>query len=241
MGQILLIVHQESSEPGLVGQVLQDSGCSLDIRRPCLGQALPKTLDEHDGVIVFGGPMSANDDDTLPFIRTELDWIAATLAAETPFLGICLGGQLLARVLGAKVAPHPEDSVEIGYLPIAPTAAGADFPNTVYQWHREGFELPHGAELLARGDRFPHQAFRYGRAYGLQFHPEITAALIDRWTTVAADHLDRPDAQPRATQLENHARYGVAVEQWLRSFLRQWLQGSTISDRPPLLQELGTP
>lgn len=231
MSKILVIVHQENSNCGLVGQILEENGNSLDIRRPCLGESLPDTLDGYAGAIVFGGPMSANDDHTLPFIRTELEWIERAIASGKPYLGICLGAQLLARTLGAKVKPHPKEIVEIGYVPIRPTAVAPDFPTTVYHWHQEGFDLPQGAILLAQSDEFPNQAFRYGKSiYGLQFHPEMNEMLLDRWTTNGADQLTRPGARSRDEQLQDHARYSAAVEQWLRRFLSQWLAEAAYSD-----------
>lgn len=227
MKQILLVVHQETSDPGLVGQILRSHGYSLDIRCPALQQKLPTTLDNHDAVVIFGGPMSANDDKTLPFIRAELEWIPLALTSGKPFLGICLGAQMLARVLGATVASHPEEVREIGYVPITPTAKGADdFDQLlhVYHWHQEGFELPSGATLLATGKVFPNQAFRYGQsAYGVQFHPEITAEMMDRWTAVAADQLTLPGAQPRDEQLQQHQLYSSATAKWLDRFLERWL------------------
>ncbi|MBD2089017.1 gamma-glutamyl-gamma-aminobutyrate hydrolase family protein [Microcoleus sp. FACHB-1515] len=231
MSQILVIVHQENSNCGLVGQILEENGYELDVRRPCLSESLPDTLDDYAGAIVFGGPMSANDDQTLPFIRTELEWIERAIASGKPYLGICLGAQLLARSLGAKVRPHPQEIVEIGYVPIRPTVAAPDFPTTVYHWHQEGFELPQGAVLLAQSDEFPNQAFRYGDSvYGLQFHPEMNEMLLDRWTTNGIDQLTRPGARSRAEQFQDHARYGAAVEAWLRRFLPQWLQAKSLSD-----------
>lgn len=224
--KVLIVVHQPDSNPGLVGQLLQELGYTLDIRCPAIEQPLPTTLEQHEAVIVFGGPMSVNDGD-LPFIQTELAWIPTVLAAEKPYLGICLGAQLLAKVLGATVAPHPQELREIGYFPIAPTAAGEpEFERSlyVYHWHKEGFEVPPGAVLLAEGQTFANQAFRYGRsAYGVQFHPEITQAMIETWTTKVPEQLLLPGAQALEQHVAGHAQHSAAVKQWLEKFLQHWL------------------
>lgn len=228
MKKILLIIHQKTSSPGLVGQLLSCDGYELDRRCPSIGDELPHTLDSHEAVVIFGGAMSANDSETLPFIRTELDWISKILASGKPFLGICLGAQLLARVLGAKVTPHPESLTEIGYFPILPAESAEkpfDSPRYVYHWHREGFELPAGAIKLAEGEIFKNQAFRYGEsAYGVQFHPEMTRTMMEKWTTEGADQLTLPGAQSRDEQLTKHALYGNDCEIWLQGFLRFWLR-----------------
>jgi GMP synthase (glutamine-hydrolysing) len=227
---LLVIVHQPTSSPGRVGDILRAWGYPLDVRCPAVDHPLPASLDRHSGVLVFGGPMSANDDHRA-FIRQELDWIPLALEAAKPYLGICLGAQLLARTLGATVAPHPAGQREIGYYPVMPTALGREVlprPLMVYQWHQEGFDLPQGSHLLATGQAFPHQVFRYGRwAYGLQFHPEITAAMVNHWTTEGADQLRCPGAQARPWHLSRHRLYSPAVEAWLRSFLAQWLGAGT--------------
>lgn len=226
MKQILLIVHQQTSNPGVVGRILRDRGYTLDIRCPREHEELPTTMDNHDAVVIFGGPMSANDQE-MPFIRTELDWIPVALDTHKPFLGICLGAQLLARVLGATVAPHPENKVDIGYLPVVPTQIGRDYFNgalNFYHWNREGFELPPGTVLLALGETFVNQAYRYGEtAYGLQFHPEMTTDMIERWTTLGAEQLKFPGTQSRDQQMQHHAIYKAAVEDWLKRFLNLWI------------------
>lgn len=225
--KILLIVHQETSDPGLVGQILQEAGYTLDIRCPAIGTALPETLDDYAGAVVFGGPMSANDDVSLPFIQTELSWISIALSSGKPYLGICLGAQLLARVLGATVAPHPNELREIGYVPIQPVAEPGNpllSLTHVYHWHKEGFELPQGSSLLAKGPVFPNQAFQYGNAYGIQFHPEITQNMINHWVAQVPEQLCLPGAQPYEEHLKGHDRYAAQVEHWLRNFLMQeWL------------------
>src|SRR5512141_2476098 len=118
---VLIVLHQESSTPGRVGNALRALGHPLDIRRPRFGDPLPETLEHHAGAVIFGGPMSANDPDD--YVRREIDWIEVPLREQRPFLGICLGAQMLAGQLGAQVAPHREGRVEVGYYPIRPTAA----------------------------------------------------------------------------------------------------------------------
>ena len=227
MKKILIIVHQASSNPGLVGQILKDNGYELDIKVPSIGDELPKTMDNYEAAVIFGGPMSANDDQALPHIRTELEWIPVALDSGKPFLGICLGAQLLAKVLGAKVMPHPEGVREIGYFPIQATPEGKNQLGSlqyVYHWHQEGFELPAGTTKLAEGETFVNQAFCYGdKAYGFQFHPEITRSLMKLWMTKAADQLTLPGAQPSAQQLQNQTLYGKQGEQWITDFLPAWL------------------
>ena len=114
---VLIVLHQEHSTPGRVGQGLKAMGARLDIRRPSLDEPLPKTLAGHDGVIVFGGPMCAND--SCDWIRREIDWLAVPLKEDKPFLGICLGAQMLALQLGARVFGYDDKRSEIGYFPIA--------------------------------------------------------------------------------------------------------------------------
>jgi GMP synthase (glutamine-hydrolysing) len=222
---VLIVLHQESSTAGRVGHALQQRGFPLDIRRPRLGDPLPASLADHAGVIVFGGPMSVNDPDD--FIHREIDWLAVPLRERKPLLGICLGAQMLARHLGARVFPHADGHAEIGYYPIRPTEAGLavcdPWPEQVYQWHREGFDLPLGTELLAEGDAFPVQAFRYGRAYALQFHPDVTHATICRWTTRGHDRMQMPGAKPRTAHFADRAVHDPAGRAWLTAFLSQWL------------------
>jgi GMP synthase (glutamine-hydrolysing) len=223
--KILIVLHSERSTPGRVGLMLVEKGYELDIRRPCLGDALPDTLAEHAGAVIFGGPMSANDSDE--FIRREIDWIGVPLAEGKPFLGICLGAQMMAKQLGATVGPHPEEIVEIGYYLLAPTAAGAAlgaWPKVVYHWHREGFTLPQGAELLASSNAFENQAYRFGQAaFGIQFHPEVTRLMMHRWSVSGAHRFVLKGAQHGSDHLAGNLLYDPAVKAWLWDFLDLWL------------------
>lgn len=136
-----------------------------------------------DCLIVMGGPMSANDESLYPWLAPEKRFIAEAIASSKGVLGICLGAQLIASSLGAKVFANPER--EIGWFPIQPppgasrSAFSSPFqvPQEVFHWHGETFELPPGATQLARSDACEHQAFSIGdRVLGLQFHLETTAA-----------------------------------------------------------------
>ncbi len=218
---VLIVLHQERSSPGRVGQMLEEKGFSLDIRRPVLGQLLPETLENHAGAVVFGGPMSANDPDD--FVRREIDWLNVPLRENKPFLGICLGAQMLVRHLGGKVEADREERTEIGWYPIRPTEHGRllmPWPKMVYHFHREGFSLPHGAKLLATGDIYPNQAFRYGEnAWGVQFHAELTRAMMHRWVVHGAHRFVLPNAQQGREHLEGRMIFDAPLKAWLSAFL----------------------
>jgi GMP synthase (glutamine-hydrolysing) len=224
--KVLIIVHQAHSTPGRVGELLEQRGCTLDRRCPNLGDLLPCDLSPYAATVLFGGPQSANDDH-LPGIRAELDWLEQTaLPSDRPLLGICLGAQMIARVLGAKVGPHPDGLVEIGYHAIHPTVAGQaylDGPTFFYQWHRETFEIPRSAVHLAHNEAFDGQAFRYNdHIYGLEFHPEMTRTMIECWTGSerGASMLSLRGAQARELQLECYDRHAPVTDRWLDWFLR---------------------
>lgn len=227
---VLIVLHQEQSSPGRVGHALRQRGYSLDIRRPPLGDTLPNSVADHSGLVVFGGPMSANDTDA--WITEELRCIETFTKTDTPYLGLCLGAQMLCRVMGARVYKHSDEETEIGYYPLKPTKIGsvlsqqwgADWPSHVYHWHREGFDLPKQAELLAEGSTFPNQAFKLGKSgFGFQFHPEVTYAMICRWTVRAFEKMHHKGAQEPYQHRAGWYAYDYAVKQWLDGFLDQWL------------------
>jgi GMP synthase (glutamine-hydrolysing) len=182
--------------------------------------------------------MCANDE--CDWMRREIDWLDVPLAEGKPFLGICLGAQMLARALGARVFTYEDKRSEIGYVPIEPNAAAdrlcaEPFPRSVYQWHTDGFDLPAGAELLATGAKdFPNQAYRYGKtAIGLQFHPEVTYHMMCRWTIRGAERLTRPGAQPRPGHLGGWYQHDGRVADWLEAFLPAWTEGRLGEARAP--------
>lgn len=227
---VLIVLHQETSSAGRVGYVLRQMGFRLDIRRPPLGDPLPRDVENYAGVVVFGGPMSANDDDD--WLHQELNLIERSLKRDAPFLGICLGAQMLCRVLGARVYKHNEGQVEIGYYPVWPTpegqslshAIGVSWPTHVYHWHREGFDLPANAVALAEGPTFPLQAYCHDRtAFGLQFHPEVTYAMMCKWTVTSYDRMQHPGSREAREHLTGWFQHDHAVATWLKPFLLHWL------------------
>jgi len=230
---VLIVVHRREAQPGNVGHWLRAQGYRLDMRCPRFGDPLPETLENHAGVIVFGGPMSANDPDG--YLRREIDWLRVPLMENKPYFGICLGAQMLAKHLGAAVSHHAEGLVEVGYYPIAATDEARSllpWPDQVYHWHCEGFAMPAGAKLIASGAAFENQAFQYGSsAFGVQFHPEMTLAMIHRWTTVAGHRLTQAGARPKQEHIAAHCIHGTPLKEWLGRFLHLWLASGAIAER----------
>jgi GMP synthase (glutamine-hydrolysing) len=152
--------------------------------RPLAGQPLPPP-EEIAGVVAMGGPMNVDELDRFPGLAAEREWLAGAVAAGTPALGICLGAQLLARALGAEVRPGARK--ELGFHRVAvhdpddPVLGGLAPSAEVLHWHGDVFELPPGATPLASSELTEHQAFRHGDAWGVLFHPEADAALVDAW------------------------------------------------------------
>lgn len=224
---ILVILHRACGDTGKIGQILTTHGYSLDIRCPLEGDSLPSPKG-YAGVVVFGGIMSANDCKKLPAIRAEIDWIPTVINANVPYLGICLGAQLLARALGAGVSRKSDESVEIGFHHVRPTRQNCSVlpPRGLrfYQWHLEGFSIPNDCERLAESDNFPNQAFMLNdKTIGLQFHPEATREMIDCWVQREPENLRLSGAQSYKTQVELYREADLEVTAWLEVFLARWL------------------
>ena len=228
MKTALFILHQQTSEAGDIANKLKIRGFNFEIRRPSLGDSLPTNLNNYSAIVVFGGPMSANDNDE--FMKKEIDWIGQVLQSEVPFLGICLGAQILVKYLGCKVEKKPKEFSEIGFYKIQPTENGIEMfqsQDVFYQFHTEGFELPSGCELLAKGDIFTNQAFRYKNCYGLQFHPEVNIYLHLKWlflVLIKKPHiLFKNGAQNIFYQLWLRIKYNSSISRWLDDFLDNYL------------------
>ena len=196
---------------------------------PAHGAPIPKNTKDCDALVIYGGIQSANDVKEKPYIAAELDWISNWLASDRPALGICLGAQLLAKSLGGEISGHHEGIFEVGFHKINPTAQANGFlkePAYFYQWHGEGFSIPDSCELLATGDVFQNQAFRYRHnTYGVQFHPEVSKNVMNSWLSVAGEILHTTKgAHSAEKQRTDEARYGNKMGKWCRNFLEDWYQ-----------------
>jgi GMP synthase (glutamine-hydrolysing) len=181
-GPWAVLQHVPFEGPGLITEVAAAHGLDLVVHRLDRGEPLP-VAGEVAGLVVMGGPMGAHDDADHPWLAAERDLLATAVGRGVPVLGVCLGAQLLAAALGARVVPGPAPEIGLGTVTLTDDGladpvlgpAGPDLP--VLHWHGDTFDLPDGAVLLASSDRYRHQAFRLGtRAYGLQFHVEIGTA-----------------------------------------------------------------
>jgi len=182
---------------GLIESLIRRNGWQMETIEPARGQGLPENLDGIAAVIILGGPMSANDTDIYPFLQDELTFIEKVLAEEMPFLGICLGAQLLAKTCGARVFRAPQG--EIGWHSIDITEEGQkdilfrDIAKNimVFQWHEDTFGIPEKGRHLAKSDVCRNQAFKIGsNAYGIQFHIETTEDMVKSWMAGLEENID---------------------------------------------------
>lgn len=231
MKPILILQHLSADGPAHFGTWLQRQGVPFEVRNTEAGDGFPDHLREHAALAVLGGEMSAND--PLPSLRRAEDLIRQAMAAGLPVIGHCLGGQLMARALGARIGDAP--APEVGWHPIdlRPGAAsrhwfGDRAPATVFQWHYEAFELPPGADWLASSAACPRQAFAIGPHLGLQFHLEVDADKLRNWA--AADDARwqaaserHPTVQGAAALLDGLARELPAQQALADRVYARWL------------------
>ena len=197
MKPVLVIQHVSHERLGTFEPVFTQAGVA--IRSLSVGEstAVWPRIDEIAGVVSMGGPQSVYEPATYPWIKQELAFLSQAVAAWRPILGVCLGAQMLAAALGAKVTKNPQK--EIGWYPLMRESGAAGDPmfelfgqtETVFQWHGDTFTLPNGAVRLASSPLCQEQAFRYGdNVYGLQFHVEVTEAIIRAWMRVPVNKAE---------------------------------------------------
>lgn len=200
----LAVQHVAAEAPNAIATALETAGVALDVARVDRGEPLPADAAGLSALVVMGGPMGVADAGRLEHIRDEMRLIEAALRREVPVVGICLGSQLLAHVLGARVAPA--GFLELGWLPVSLTPEAAGDPLlgacpprfTALHWHGDAFDLPRGAVHLARSERTAFQAFRHGRAWGFLFHLEADAAQVEEMARAFPEEVVRGGSSAEA-------------------------------------------
>lgn len=234
---ILVLQHVSCEPPGVYEDVFTELG--FDLHRVQLGdgEPLPDSLD-YSAVVVMGGPMGANDDGQFEWLAAEKKLITRAVEQGIPYWGVCLGAQLLAAALGARVFPGKVP--EVGMSQVALTADGREDPCVgglpdsfaVFQWHSDTFELPAGATRLITSSQYANQAFCIGSAYGVQFHVEVTDSQAAEWAAIpeyrdSLEQLMGPGAVDRvlddlrANLGSNSAIARTIFTQWLQTYVLQ--------------------
>jgi GMP synthase-like glutamine amidotransferase len=197
----LILQHEDPTPPGYVTEWLAEHGAEVDVFRIDLED---REVDPRDyDLIVSLGSEYAAFDESKPFVTREARLMRTAVDDDVPVLGLCFGGQMLARVLGGEVARGPAS--EIGWLPVSSKDPELVPGGPWFQWHFDSFTLPPGATLVADSDVSP-QAFVAGRSLGLQFHPEVTTEIMDEWVRVYRHELDADGVDPDALLEETHRR-----------------------------------
>ena len=231
MEEVLVFQHAPFEDLGLFGEVFERQGADYRVLRLFEGQMPAEEWHQVKALIVLGGPMGVDEEEDFPFLRWEKRIIRAAIDEAVPMLGVCLGAQLIAAVLGAPVS---RGSVkEIGWSPISITPHGqvdsllGYMPEnaTVFQWHSDGFDLPPGAIRLASSAHFGTQAFRLGKTiYGLQFHLEVTPQMIFRWIEERSKDLAlAPYVLPDKIMADTQS-YAPALKYYGQRFLTGFLR-----------------
>jgi GMP synthase-like glutamine amidotransferase len=226
MKDILFLKHVPFEGPALLGDLARENNLSCVEFLVGGPEPWPEAKD-FKALAVLGGPQSVYEEDKFPYLKDEDRFVRDWLQTRKPYLGICLGSQILAKALGAKV--YPNEQKEIGWHPVQLTKdaskdtlfAGQDADLMAFHWHGDTFDLPAGAVHLASSALTPNQGFRHGsNAWGLQFHLEVQPSDIREWTK-AYDHevrLYKP-GEPEADIAKFYPHYERIGQKVFRSFL----------------------
>jgi GMP synthase (glutamine-hydrolysing) len=224
--RVLSLTHGPTVPGGVFDEAVEAGGHTLD-RWSVPDGAAPDAASRYDAVMVFGGSMHPDQDDRFSWLEREEGFLREVLDAEVPVFGVCLGAQMLARAAGASVGPA--SAPEIGWLEVSLTREGRADPvlgvlprsATVFQWHHYTFDVPPGADELARSE-ISTQAFRLtGPAWGIQFHAEVTLPMVSAWIEEDPDDLPMPPGELRSETEKHMARSNEQGRLLAEAFLRE--------------------
>ena len=227
MKTALAVRHLAFEDLGLIEPLLRSRGFEVHYHEAGVDDFAAVELDAVDLLVVLGGPISVEDEDNYPWLFDEVALIRQRLDAGQPLLGICLGAQLMARALGARVKPM--GAKEIGFSPLTLTEAGRSTAlaelggQPMLHWHGDQFELPVGMASLAATTTCPHQAFApHDKALGLQFHPEVEPARFEQWLIGHIDELEHAGMEPGELRAAM-AREAEGLRAALTRLMGRWL------------------
>ncbi len=230
MNKALVLQHIEAEPPGLIGEALISKGFDLEYCHGYQGQQIPKTLEAYEALVVMGGPMGVYEADQFSFLKKEIKLIENALKLEKPILGVCLGSQLLAHVLGAKVYPGPQKEIGWYSVDLCPDASKDQLlKNTPrsfigFHWHGDIFDLPAETVCLAKSELTACQAYRYGtNVYGFLFHMEVNREMIHRWTGRFSEELTSAKINSDAI-LQKSAEYLKPLQITGREVFTRWAE-----------------
>lgn len=223
----VVLQHDPTIHLGNIAPVLAEHGYDLRIVDASTEDVSAIDPREADLVVVLGGEMGAYQTEEFPFLEAEKQLLRARLEAERPTLGVCLGAQLMAGALGQRV--YPGDTTQIGYWRVEPTEAGVASPIRhfdgvpVVEWHGDTFELPEHATLLASSSDYSNEAFALGGyALAVQFHPEVTDEMHERWVADGYNQLDELAIDPESLRREREL-HSARMQEASRAAFSEWL------------------
>lgn len=221
----LVLQHEQPTPGGLILDWLDEKDAQVDLHRIDVEER-EIDLDEHDVIVSLGSEFAAFDD-SVEWIPKEMELLRRALCAEVPILGVCFGGQLLARTLGARCWRSEEP--EIGWLPVRSRDPERVPEGPWFQWHFDTFDAPPGSELIADTAAGP-QAYVIGRSLGTQFHPEVTPQIMDEWVRVYRHELDAEGVDPDRLLEETNERWTqTRASSW--KLLDGWLERAAVNGR----------
>ena len=223
---IYVIEHWKLAEPDYGRRHLIARGFDIRVVEPWKGEDLPELTGEEAGVMLMGGPQYVTELDEAPYLADEMRFAEAAMVRGVPVVGICLGSQMIAHILGAAVGFHRDGHMTMGFYELAVTEAGRGLMPAglkVLSGNAQGWDMPSGVTPLAHGEVFPNQAFQAGAStIALQFHPEVTQPILHQWHDEFGGMIGEPGTHPVDEQWAAFAEHDPALKAWYAGFLDNW-------------------